>query len=130
MGGSTFQYSGNPNANIDNAAPHDSMGYFVVLKMDDEDPLTGRAMYVRFLHMRDVPLVRYGDRVYAGDLLGYVGNTGESDTAHLHLDVNTKTSLQYYGDNFSRSNTINPVNFFPTVDFPSRYYNYDSYING
>jgi murein DD-endopeptidase MepM/ murein hydrolase activator NlpD len=80
--------------------------------------------------VRDVPLVRYGDIVDAGDLLGYVGNTGASDTAHLHLDINTKTSAQYYGDGFNRNNTINPVNFFPSVSFPSRYYNYDSYIEG
>lgn len=128
VGGSTFQYSGNPNVNIDNTSPHNTMGYFVVLKMDDKDPITNRTMYVRFLHMRDVPDLRYGDSVDAGDLLGYVGNTGESDTAHLHLDVNTKTSIQYYGDGFSRQNTINPVNFYPSVNFPSRYYDYDSYI--
>ena len=127
VGGSTFQHSGNKTVNIDNCAPHGTMGYFVVLKMNQNDPVTNRPMYVRFLHMRDVPLVRYGDTVTAGELLGYVGNTGASDTAHLHLDINTKTSAQYYGDGFSTSNTINPVNFFPDVSFPNRYYEYGMY---
>ncbi len=124
VGGSTYQHSDNPNVNIDNVQPHSSMGYFVVLKMDKPDPVTGRTMYVRFLHLRDVSSLRYKDTVYAGNLIGYTGNTGLSDTAHLHLDVNTKTSAQHSGNGFSISNTINPVNFFPDVSFPDNYYNY------
>ena len=48
VGGSTFQHSGSPNVNISGVSEHKSMGYFVVLKMDDLDPVTKRPMYVRF----------------------------------------------------------------------------------
>ena len=119
VGGAKYQYPDDPSANISGTTPHNSMGYFVVLKMNDKDPITGRAMYVRFLHMRDLPNLEYGETVSAGTLLGYVGNTGASDTAHLHLDINTMTSNQYWGNNMTADNTINPVNFFPGIDFPS-----------
>ena len=92
------------------------------LKMDDLDPRTEKPLYVRFLHMQDIPPVSYGARVHAGTLLGYVGNTGRSDVAHLHLDINTKNNYQYSGEGFSNDNTINPVNFFPNVQFPANYY--------
>lgn len=123
VGGSTFQHSGSPNVNISGVSEHKSMGYFVVLKMDDLDPVTKRPMYVRFLHFRAVPPVRYGETVSAGKLLGYVGDTGESTAPHLHLDINTKSSNQFYGDGYTTANTINPVNFFPGVSFPAKYYN-------
>lgn len=122
VGGTQFQRPDDPDANISGTTPHKSMGYFVVLKMDDKDPITGRTMYVRFLHMRDVPSLEYGETVSAGTLLGYVGNSGYSDTAHLHLDVNTMTANQYWGDNMTANNTINPVNFFPGIKFPSHYF--------
>lgn len=122
VGGASFQCPEKPNEDFSGTGPHGSMGYFVVLKMDDLDPITGRAMYVRFLHMNNIPNLSYQDRVSVGDLLGYVGNTGASNTPHLHLDVNTMTYGQYWGDFMTADNTINPVNFFPGINFPSTYF--------
>lgn len=101
----------------------DDRGNYVVLKMDQSDPVTGRSMYVRFLHMRDPALVTTGTHIAKNTKLGYVGNTGDSGTAHLHLDVNTKTETQAGGGSYSASNTINPVRFFPNIIFPDNYYN-------
>ena len=116
-----------PNVDIDDAKGTGSMGFFITLKMDDLDPVSGKSMYVRCMHMKQLPTYRYNDRVAKGDLIGYVGNTGSSDTAHLHLDVNTMSSSQWTGTNMTRSNTINPVNFFPDATFRSHYYNIDYY---
>lgn len=59
-----------------------------------------------------------------------VGNTGASDTAHLHLDISTMplSSCPWSGNRQTYENTINPVNFFPNVKFPVNYYNIKSYI--
>lgn len=105
-------------------------GYFVVLEMDQKDPVTNKTMYIRYLHMRSLPNVYVGKRVTSSTLLGQVGNTGASDTAHLHLDITTMplSSAPWHGDNQTASNMINPVNFFPEVQFPSSYYVVNSYI--
>lgn len=128
VGGADMQTSSNPDVTIDSETKaHDSMGFFIVLKMNDKDPISGKTMYIRFLHLKSLPLLRFGDRVARNERIGYVGNTGESSASHLHLDINTKTSLQWFGDGMTSSNTINPVNFFPTVQFPSHYYKVDYY---
>lgn len=97
-----------------------SRGNYIVLKMNEKDPVSGRYMYVRFLHMDDTALVTSGS-VAKYTPLGYVGNSGTVEP-HLHLDINTKTSDQASGTGFSTANTINPVKLFPNISFPSNYY--------
>lgn len=140
--GKVIAYGGNPYVTVNSSSttvPADTppegryeggRGYFVVLEMDQKDPVTNQTMYIRCLHMKSLPNVSINKRVTSGTLLGYVGNTGASDTAHLHLDISTMplSSYPWNGNNMTASNTINPVNFFPNVSFPSHYYTEKSYI--
>lgn len=98
----------------------DDRGNYIVLKMNQLDPVSGKPMYVRFLHMRDPALVTSG-QVTKNKLLGYVGNSG-TVVPHLHLDINIKDSNQGSGRGFTASNTINPVRLFPNISFPDNYY--------
>jgi len=41
-------------------------------------------VYTIYMHMRDNPVVREGQRLEAGALIGYVGSTGFSTGPHLH----------------------------------------------
>ena len=44
--------------------------------------------YFTYLHMLDfAPGIEVGSEVSAGDVIGFVGNTGSSATAHLHLEI-------------------------------------------
>jgi murein DD-endopeptidase MepM/ murein hydrolase activator NlpD len=40
-----------------------------------------------YMHLRDAPLVKEGDRVYTGQLIGYVGDTGDAQGCHLHFEM-------------------------------------------
>lgn len=44
-------------------------------------------LFARLGHMRDAPLVKVGDWVALGQLLGYVGTSGASSGPHCHFDL-------------------------------------------
>jgi hypothetical protein len=54
-------------------------GNYVVLKL-------GEAEYALYAHLKPGGIkVKLGDSVKEGDVLGYIGNTGNSDAPHLHF---------------------------------------------
>ena len=40
-----------------------------------------------YMHLRDKALVAEGDHVATGQLVGYVGDTGDADGCHLHFEI-------------------------------------------
>ena len=47
----------------------------------------GQSLSTLYAHMNATPLVGVGDSVSKGDVIGYVGNTGNSFGAHLHFET-------------------------------------------
>ena len=69
--------------------PNQGNGYGIVIRY-----MTGATTYyVRYLHMQSQPIKanndfwEAGNSVNAGDLVGHLGNTGNSTGPHLHMDV-------------------------------------------
>ena len=90
----------------------DSTGNWVAIMSDVIDPATNAHIVSRYLHLRDRPLVSQGQRIAQGRQIGFVGNTGHSTAAHLHLDFNNRGLHNTPGNA-----TINPQRFFPSVTF-------------
>lgn len=60
---------------------------------------------ILYAHMADKPAVKVGDRIVSGQILGRMGNTGNSYGAHLHIEVqNSKT--WGYGKNLINPNSV------------------------
>ncbi|WP_008318899.1 M23 family metallopeptidase [Leptolyngbya sp. PCC 6406] len=70
----------------------------------------GEGLFTRYAHLapRVIP-VRVGDYVEAGDHLGEMGNTGRSDTRHLHFEL---------GATLEDPNTCGPAQSFERVYDP------------
>lgn len=47
----------------------------------------GFAVNTNYFHMKYIPSVRAGESVVQGQIIGYVGNTGNSFGDHLHFEV-------------------------------------------
>lgn len=86
-----------------------SMGYFVKLNSTTIDP-SGTPVHIRMMHMQSHPLVSRYETITAGTKIGFVGNTGDSYGAHLHMDTSNTTS-----DPPSIDRCYNPASFFETT---------------
>ena len=57
-----------------------SYGYYCIISH-------GSGYATLYAHQRQLPLVKVGDTVQKGQVIGYVGNTGNSFGAHLHFEL-------------------------------------------
>ncbi len=88
--------------------PDDFPGNQVVLEL-------APGVYAIYAHLQQgSALVQAGDLVHAGDRLGKVGNSGNTDSPHLHFqlsdgpDIMTSTSLPYVIDTWTLAGSITP----------------------
>lgn len=97
-------------------------GNYVVVETNTVDTSTNKKIRVRYLHMKESPLVSTGE-IKQGVVVGYVGNTGDVDPlpsdskpydgTHLHFDVNK----QGLNSGITSSAALNPQQFFPSISF-------------
>lgn len=52
----------------------------------------GDNIYALYAHMRYAPTLTVEDEVKQGQIIGYVGSTGNSSTPHLHLEISNSIS--------------------------------------
>ena len=72
----------------------------------------GNGFQTRYLHLAyDTVSVNVGDKVSRGQILGFMGNTGNAFGAHLHFEVlkdgNMINPTPYLDKDFPRSNNVN-----------------------
>lgn len=72
-------------------------GYTV--RIHHNNPLKNENGYARirtqYMHLNSMPLVNKFDEVQAGDLIGYMGNTGNSTGVHLHFEIRGGTESNF-----------------------------------
>lgn len=70
--------------------------------------VNGNVVYMRYCHLNSFA-VSTGEKVSAGQLIGYSGSTGNSTGPHLHYEV--RNANDYYGN--AGSPNLNPRNYLP-----------------
>jgi hypothetical protein len=65
-----------------------------------------------YCHMVSKPPVRAGQKVKAGDVIGYIGTSGESSYPHLHFEVHVNAPPT------SDATAVDPIQFMASVGAP------------
>ena len=86
-------YSGEVVA-VKKKSPHSLCGYYVCIKLDKV--VAKGYPYVVYMHFCKESELNVGDRVLGGQVVGYMGTTGNSTGTHLHIQLNSSgTSYGY-----------------------------------
>lgn len=81
----------------------------------------GNGIYTRYAHLAPNSIkAKIGDRMTAGDVIGEMGNTGRSETRHLHFEIGYKASYFVAGKpSQSFDLVLNPEKYFPKAQQPT-----------
>ncbi len=87
-------------------------GYCVGVRSEETDPVSGKNFIAFYMHLNEKPDFRRGDDVSQEEILGFVGNTGNSTGAHLHFEANNQNAS--IGDDARNyyAYLINPIFFY------------------
>ena len=103
---------------------HEGAGNYIDIKYKDPREGYGGFVYLRYLHMRDRAIVKKGETVSAGQLVGYAGSTGRSTGPHLHMDVRRTTIYKppdpKKGEEPDETTRISPARFWPASYYRHR----------
>ncbi len=84
-----------------------NLGNYIVLGYTKGD----NTIIYRFLHLRDRTTLNTGDKVARGQVVGYMGTTGDSTGVHLHFEywICPLNYNYYYGDRATYA--VNPLDY-------------------
>lgn len=110
-----------------------SYGYCITIISDGgetpntalKDNITGNHFAITFMHMSEAPVLREGDTVEVGDVVGKIGNTGNVSGSpglnppgtHLHYEINNMEALIGNSLRTDFTYNINPIYFYMDKDF-------------
>ena len=72
---------------------------------------TDSGYFVQYVHLDTPAIPATNDRVTKGQLIGYNGDTGSSQAAHLHFAVNTTNKFR--GAGRGSTGQLHPADFYP-----------------
>ena len=110
----TVAFKWNFSGYTTDTSSNNSAGNWVVITTNDIDPTTGNRLSYGYKHMQYSSLKNVGDTVTAGEIIGYVGSTGYSTGAHLHMEVIRDGSVSAWG---KMNSSVNPEKFYPSIAF-------------
>lgn len=82
VNGGGVSHSGSLPKNWNKDVDGPAQGNCIGIKMDKNNK-----HYFVYMHLKNPPTLKVGDKVKAGDTIGYMGSTGNSTGTHLHIGL-------------------------------------------
>jgi murein DD-endopeptidase MepM/ murein hydrolase activator NlpD len=92
------------NCDVDGSPSVKGCGWYVEIRHTDD-------VVTRYCHMGHLPSVKVGDKVTVGQVIGFVGSSGNSSGPHLHFEV-------HLGKTASHANAVDPMPFMQQMGAP------------
>lgn len=102
-------------------------GNYICITSAAKDPITGGNLIIIYMHMNSSALYDKGDEISEGNIVGYIGSTGTSSGAHLHVEMNNKNAAVGEDARKTYTYTINPLYFYRDMNF--RFHEDEAYKN-
>lgn len=93
-----------------------SYGNYVVIRTSDNK-------VILMAHMKSRSAIKVGANIKQGDFIGYMGNTGNSSGAHLHIEVENSTTWSY------NRKLLNPNDYIDWNSFSNSTSKQSSYVS-
>jgi murein DD-endopeptidase MepM/ murein hydrolase activator NlpD len=94
-----------PSCDVDGSPSIRGCGWYVEIQHADQ-------VITRYCHMVKKPAVIEGQQVKAGQVIGYVGTSGNSSGTHLHYEVHVGPGWA------TRDNAVDPIAFMARMNAP------------
>ncbi|MBQ2933732.1 MAG: peptidoglycan DD-metalloendopeptidase family protein [Clostridia bacterium] len=96
-------------------------GHGVYINHINPKPSLSPYIQTKYAHMVRTPNVEIGDNVIKGEVIGYMGNTGDSKEVHLHFEtvkVPSMTTIEISNNReYNKSFCIDPLIYFGSNDY-------------
>jgi hypothetical protein len=101
----TVECNASQSCDVDGSSKVTGCGWYVEIRHANQ-------VVTRYCHMVKHPSVTVGQRVFPGQIIGYVGTSGNSSGTHLHFEVHSGPGYA------SSANAIDPVEFMRRMGAP------------
>lgn len=139
------------NISCTNNNTEPSYGYCITIEANGgdypktaiKDSVTDKYLTITFMHLSQAPILKEGDKVNVGDIVGKIGNTGNVRGSpgvnpigtHLHLEINNMSAVVDSSLRKDFTYNINPIYFYMNKSFDlntesSAYKTYGAYWYG
>lgn len=83
-------------------------GYYLALYHED------KKLYTLYGHLRELPRIKVGDMVKAGEVVAHSGATGDATGPHLHYEIH-EGGLLFTSQVQAKDTAVDPVKYYPQL---------------
>lgn len=92
---------------VNNGGPSIGFGYYIAIQYSG-------GLFSLYAHMKQLSILKPGDKVKKGQIVGYIGSTGSSTGPHVHFEIH-HNGLLFKSQVKSSDTAVDPLKYYPQL---------------